>query len=136
MRAFAILCLLCLQKCIESFNTTGYCSGILCIPNNYDRLVRPLQNETINIQLDFDILQILSVNDYDFTITLSMYFGIRWDEPRIICPQCQTNYTPVDLSFMKILWVPDVYIYNLESISTSSIISDFAGMVLRISKVE
>ena len=37
-------------------------------------------------------------------------------------------YVPIDLSLFDQLWVPDIYIYDLKSIRSYKIFSDFAGL--------
>ena len=130
MRVLIILCILQLLNYIHCTNTTGYCFGNACLANDYDNSVKPFSDEIMNIKLDFDITQIIAVDESDFTITFKMYFGIRWHEPRMICPLCLEEYTPLDLSFLEKIWVPDVYIYNLKRISSTRILTDFAGNYL------
>ena len=36
----------------------------------------------VDVSVDLDILQILEVDDIKFTVSFSMYFGVRWEEPR------------------------------------------------------
>lgn len=58
-----------------------------------------------------------------------MYFGVRWQEPRIIGPPPPEDnpYVPIDLGFIDFLWVPDIYIYHLKSIQVLNIFTQFAG---------
>ena len=107
------------------------CTEQFCLPKDYNRLLKPYSDKPVHISVDLDILQILKVNDLDFTITFSMYFGVYWNEPRLIASQesFENNpYVPIDLSFFEHLWVPDIYIYDLKSIRSYKIFTDFAGL--------
>ena len=106
------------------------CAGNVCIPSSYNQWEKPLVSEgdVIEIGVDIEILQINEIDDLDFSITLVMYLNLYWNEPRILNNQTDGIFRPVDLSLLKDLWVPDIYIYNLKSISKQSIFTDFAGM--------
>ena len=102
--------------------------GEVCLTHDYDKLLRPFNNQTMEILVDFDILQIKEVNDNDFSISFVMYFGITWEEPRIFKNSSTPElYHSIDLEFFNSLWVPDVYFYHLKSISSGKILTDFAG---------
>ena len=105
------------------------CAGNVCIPSSYNQWEKPLVSEggVIEIGVDIEILQIIEIDDLDFSITLVMYLNLYWNEPRILNNQTDGIFRPVDLSLLKDLWVPDIYIYNLKSISKQSIFTDFAG---------
>jgi hypothetical protein len=72
-------------------------------------------------------LPILEVNDQLFTVSLTMYFRVAWQDPRILSPPTDNPHIPIALSFLDHLWVPDIYFYNLKSTQTLNIISEFAG---------
>ena len=40
------------------------------------------------VAVETDIMDIMGVNDKQFSVTISMYFAVKWDEPRI-----ETNNT-------------------------------------------
>ena len=40
------------------------CIGLVCIPENYTNTVLPFQNQTNDIQVDFEMVRILKVNDH------------------------------------------------------------------------
>ena len=102
--------------------------GEVCLTQDYNKLVRPFNNQTMDILLDFEILQIVEVNDHDFSINFVMYFGITWDEPRIVMNSTNPElYHSIDLEFFNSLWVPDIYFYHLKSTSSRKILTDFAG---------
>ena len=102
--------------------------GQYCLPDNYDRLDKPYNDRPVEVKVDLDVTQILDINDVEFTLSLSMYFGVRWEEPRLISnASSNETYVAADISFFDQLWVPDVYIYNLKNIKKYKIFTDFAG---------
>lgn len=97
--------------------------------------------------MDLDVLQILEIDDVKFTVSFSMYFGvrcnrqlyyfllqiystIRWLEPRIEGPPppADNPYVPIDIKFIDELWVPDAYVYFLKEINVLTIFTKFAGL--------
>ena len=124
------------SSCIKTQRSTK-CFGQFCLPKNYDKLAPPTNfygnNETIkavDVNLDFDI-RVFEVNDVKFTISFTMYFGIRWEEPRLSKTNDSktfgTSFERVDLDMMQHLWLPSIYVLNLKSYKTLNILSDFAG---------
>ena len=120
-----------LMLCVYGLPASNFerCAGNVCIPSSYNQWEKPLVSEgsVIEIGVDIEILQIIEIDDLDFSITLVMYLNLYWNEPRILNNQTDGIFRPVDLSLLKDLWVPDIYIYNLKSISKQSIFTDFAG---------
>ena len=84
----------------------------------------------VDVSVDLDVLQILEVDDIKFTVSFSMYFGVRWTEPRLRSPATKPGdnpYVAIDLGLIDFLWVPDVYIYHLKTIQVLNIFTQFAG---------
>lgn len=109
-------------KCVESY----------CLPTSYSSLEVPFNPKGIvEISVDFDTLQILEVDDKKFTVSFSMYFGIRWNDHRIVGPQIEDEnyYDPIDTGFVKNLWVPDIYLWYLKSINVLDFLIPFSGKV-------
>ena len=105
------------------------CIGnIFCIPENYDKLQRP-NDDTVKVNLQIDIIELVEFNDKEFTSTIMMYLRTSWKEPRLIT-NTSTNQ-PIDLSILNDLWKPDIYIYNLKSIRNHDFFADMAGKSLQ-----
>ena len=115
------------------------CFGPFCLPKGYNNLIPPSHrdlyggnktNKIIDVNLDFDV-RVFEVNDIKFTVSLTMYFGIRWKEPRLLKKNVSKEYDGtfkrVDLHMLNDLWLPSVYILNLKSYKTVNIFSEFAG---------
>ena len=98
---------------------------------DYDRNEFPRDNssnEPIEIKLEFDDLEVLHVNDKDFTVTLKMYLGAHWNEPRIISLGSEKNkQTPLDLKFLEHVWSPDLEILHWKEIKGLKGIKGLAG---------
>ena len=100
-----------------------------CLPKSYQKLESPTPDDSVHVDINVEILDILSVNDKEFSITMSMYFSVMWQESRI-----ETNNTiepgfwyPVSLEFLQDLWIPNVFIYNLKSFANARVLKRLAG---------
>ena len=99
------------------------CSGEICIPPDYNKLRLPVANSTNNITISILDLKILKIDDNDCIIKTSFWIQITWLEPRLISPYAkfkneitQDYYYQIDESYHKYLWLPDIFIWNLENI--------------------
>ena len=60
-------------KCAESY----------CLPVEYDKLEVPFNDVgAVDVSVDLDVLQILEIDDIKFTVSFSMYFGVRYIKNR------------------------------------------------------
>ena len=103
-----------LDKSIGDF---GKCVGNYCVPKGYDKHIEPFDEKGhIDINVDFDILQIVEVNDVKFSIKIVLYIALTWVDQRIIglVDHGPTASIPVDLDFAKLIWLPDTYIYDMK----------------------
>ena len=55
----------------------------VCLPRNYSSMDIPLIDEPNKIAIEIHISDVLKINDRDFSITFSLYFNVRWIEPRL-----------------------------------------------------
>ena len=103
-----------------------------CLSKDYDKAQFPRDEETkeqVEIKLEFNDLEVLHVNDRDFTVTLKMYLGVHWNEPRVISIGSQKDVeTPLDLSFLDHVWLPDLEILHLKEIRGYKVLKDLAGI--------
>ena len=96
------------------------CVGLVCIPENYSKSVLPFQNQTNDIQVDFQLVRILKVSDHEYTITLLLQLDMRWIEPRLKPisrdkRRVVNNISVIDLP-KDLIWMPDIFIYDFHSI--------------------
>ena len=71
------------------------------------------------------------MNDKKFSVMLNMYFGVHWTEERMIIKDKsdpKVKWLPIDMEFMKHLWVPNVFIYNLVSFRALECLQKLAGL--------
>jgi hypothetical protein len=82
------------------------------------------------VSIETDIMDIMAVNDKAFSVTLTMYFAVKWDEPRIETNNTviEGEWTPIDLQFMNQLWVPNIFIYDLRSFTALNVLKKLAGV--------
>ena len=74
------------MKIIKIVPTSGMLKCVLgwCLPINYQKLESPRPDSPVHVDINVEILDILSVNDKEFSITMSMYFSVMWQESRIV----------------------------------------------------
>ena len=85
--------------------------------------------------MDFKILEVVDIDDIHFTVSFIMYLGVRWKEPRFVektTPHPIQPHKTLTLHFLDTVWVPDIYVYNLNSIKGLEIFTDFAGAAYQI----
>ena len=101
------------------------------MPNDYSHGDFPKDapsNEPVEVTLQFNNLEVLVVNDVDFTITIKMFLGIHWREPRLVSPTSTSILKiPLDLKLLDYLWLPDLEVLNLKECSDFHILKKLAG---------
>ena len=118
-------------RIVSCTNQTGQrCSENYCLPTDYNKLVAPFKESgPMEISINFEILQILEIDDVRFTVSMLMNLGVTWEDHRISGPtQEDPNLKfPIDIGFANELWLPDVYIYDLKQIDIPKFYIPFAG---------
>ena len=116
-----------------------------CIPDEYDKEIEPwkyrsLTNSTLpwNYHFKFHIYDIQEVDDQKQTISLNMYFRIKWMEPRLVINDDAVDWNDLELNsqneinvapeFLKYLWYPDLEILGVEAFSTTNILKKMASL--------
>ena len=86
-------------------------------------------NTLIQINLDFSEVGVLVVDEKSHTITMRMYMGISWREPRLISTSSTVNdlITPLDLQLLQYLWVPDIDVYFVKEVKEFEVLKKIAG---------
>ena len=108
----------------------------ICIPRNYSKFDLP--NEiTTTVSVGIDIKDIPKISDKDFSVTLNAFFVVRWMEERLHIDQArmkdtwmENDWIPVDVSFIKEVWLPDTEILNLKEFKTLRVLSNLEGLWL------
>jgi hypothetical protein len=125
-----------------------------CLPKEYSKFELPIKQAEGNNQIDItiDIDEVLRINDKDYSITFSCYFNVQWKERRIhLGPefgkeQCLAEaaegggaecynttgnaniMVPMNLEFVKDLWLPNIFIYNLKTYKVIDVLNKLAGL--------
>ena len=108
-------------------NVTCAKGNHICIPKNYSKYELP-EVPTV-VSLGIDIINIPKIDDIDFSVTLSVFLNVGWKDTRVIInPSFPQNLTPVDVNFMRKLWLPDLYIRNLKTYKTQNVLSKQHGL--------
>ena len=100
------------------------CAGKVCVPNDYDKFEMPKNH--VQVGVDIEIIEILEINDRDFTVSFYMYFSVAWNDPRLM-NNASDRTVSIETIFLNQLWVPDIYIYNVKSFYNSRVIREFSG---------
>ena len=97
----------------------------------------------VYIGVTIDIAEVLRINDKDYSITFACYFNVEWSDPRIHLDAefgreqagPDTNVTnnadilvPTNLEFVKDLWLPNIFIYNLKTYKVIDVLNKLAGL--------
>ena len=116
---------------------------LACLPKNYSKFELPVKQGINDIFVSIDIDEVLRINDKDYSITFSCYFNVKWPEKRLhLDPEFgreQTlpgvNHTdnpnimvPMNLEFVKDLWLPNIFIYNLKTYKVIDVLNKLAGL--------
>ena len=125
------------------FKCSAGISKNICLKDDYSKFELP-KPEGINvIYVSIDIDEVLRINDKDYSITFSTYFNVEWFENRLyIDPEFKkrANKTeanapePMNLEFVKDLWLPNIFIYNLKTYKVIDVLSKLAGLWIDTNK--
>ncbi len=114
-----------------------------CLPTGYSKFDLPITTGTMTIAVTIDIDEVLRINDKDYSITFSSYFNVKWWDQRIhLRPEFGreqagpgANLTdnpnilvPINLEFVKDLWLPNIFIYNLKTYKVIDVLTKLAGL--------
>ena len=98
---------------------------VLCIPSNYSKSVRPYLTQPNNILVQLNKLKVIKVSDFDSTIKLSLELSLQWKDTRIIISEENLEEWKIlilNKDLFDLLWIPEIYIYDLHSIKKHSLI--------------
>ena len=108
-------------------------SGDFYLPANYTRIHSPNHDDfdkPLEVILEMHDLDIIEVNDIDYTMTLKTFLGVRWEDKRIVHrgKSDKNAQIPLDLILTKRLWSPDIDIYYLKEVIDFEVMKkDLAG---------
>jgi len=123
-------------------------SYVWCLPRDYNREKHPftfsaLINKPLpwNYDFKFVVEEISNINDKAQTMSISMYFGVSWLDPRLKInetatewrevktgPKDEVNVSPESL---KYIWYPELEIYGLEKFGRQRVLKEMSGVRIR-----
>jgi hypothetical protein len=114
-----------------------------CIPSNLNTEIVPWNYRNLvnaplpwQYQFTFNILDVEEVNDRMQTVTLAMYFRIKWLEPRLEINNFSSEWNKTDwkdgsLSYssdiLKQVWNPDLEIFGLKEFKRQSLLKEMSN---------
>ena len=120
-----------------------------CLPKEYSKFELPIKRGGNVIRVTIDISEVLRINDKDYSITFACYFNVQWKEGRIHLgpefgreqagPGVNTTgnpdiIVPMNLEFVKDLWLPNIFIYNLKTYKVIDVLNKLAGLWIAADK--
>jgi len=126
----------------RGFMCSAGISKQICLPDNYSKFELPIAEGVNKIYISIDIDEVLRINDKDYSITFATYFNVEWYERRLKVVkelEAQNNKSvdgepseavlvPMNLEFVKDLWLPNIFIYNIKSYKVIDVLSKLAGL--------
>lgn len=109
----------------------------LCLPKSYSKFELPFTESVNVVEIGIDIIDVLRINDKEYSVTFSSYFNVLWQEPRLHISERflrELNATspdtmiPVNLELVNELWLPNIFIYNLKTFKVVEVLSKHAGL--------
>ena len=80
-------------------------------------------------------MDVLEVDDKNFSVKINMYFGVFWTEERLKLSKgfnasgiSSARWLPIDLKFMDHLSVPNVFVYNLVAFTSLECLQKLSGL--------
>ncbi|XP_023331019.1 gamma-aminobutyric acid receptor subunit rho-1 isoform X1 [Eurytemora carolleeae] len=130
----------------RGFKCSAGISKSICLPDEYSKFELPFVDSTNEIYIGIDIDEVLRINDKDYSITFSTYFNVEWVERRLtvrkdwldqmghIENSSEPLNMPMNLEFVKDLWLPNIFIYNLKTFKVIDVLSKMAGLWINTNK--
>ena len=116
----------------EEDQSAKVCLGHVCLPKNYSKLQPPVtgeHDEPVNISVGIFVLDITKVDTKMSSIEMILQMSVIWKENRLTYSETSDKtWENMDVSLLKYIWVPDVYIYNLRDLTIPSLYGPFGGL--------
>lgn len=123
------------------FKCSAGISKHICLLDNYSKFELPITEGVNEIFVSIDIDEVLRINDKDYSITFATYFNVEWKERRLFVDEEKYNnqsdpeLVPMNLEFVKDLWLPNIFIYNLKTYKVIDVLSKLAGLWINTNKL-
>ena len=127
----------------SGFQCNSGTSSLACLPKNYSKFELPFTTGVNEIGVSIYIDEVLRINDKDYSITFACYFNVKWADKRIRLdkefgreqagPGVNTTnnpdiLVPTSLEFVKDLWLPNIFIYNIKTYKVIDVLNKLAGL--------
>ena len=139
-----------LKRSSQNFDHQRICNrdvqSFWCLPSDYDKDIGPWKyrneiNATLpwNYEFHFHIFDVQEVDDLHYSLTLDMYFDMRWLEPRLELNLTSDDWKTEDsvmgfisipLRYMEHLWYPDLELYKMIHYQSQAIVRPMASLKL------
>lgn len=124
---FLLLIFLSLHQASASLK----CSQEVCLPANYSKLELPSETNNL-VGVSFDIDEVLKIEDSSNSITFSIFLNVEWNENRLIFSpkfgKGHNGLVPISFDYVKDLWLPNIFIYNLRSFEVMEVFRRLSGL--------
>ena len=120
---------------------------VWCLPSNYTNEENPFEHATNEKKLPwnytfyFGVKGIDKIDDQSQSVSIRMYFGVRWFEPRLIINEKAKAWGQVKLGppgevtistqNLDELWYPELEIYGIESFKVYKVLKEMSGLRVR-----
>ena len=122
---------------------------IWCLPSNYTAEKSPFDHADLvpekplpwNYNFNFIVKGIDKTNDKSQSISIYMYFGVRWFDPRLIINETAKAWSEVKVGpqdevtisskNLDNLWYPELEIYGIESFRIYKVLKEMSGLRIR-----
>ena len=110
----------------------------ICLKDDYAQFELPNTDSVNEIHVSLNLDEVYRVDDKDGSITFSAYFNVDWNERRLFVEPkvAALNKGLIHMSpeFVKDLWLPNIYIYNMKSYSVLDVYSKLSGLWIDTNK--
>ena len=112
------------------------CSNGYCLTKGYNSADPPKPSEVgpLRIGVEIKLNQIIDARDHEFSVGLSCYLSVSWQEPRLfyldsgnLSDSVSSFNSNLDSAMTEKLWLPDLYVYHLRKIRAPSLFKPFSG---------
>ena len=73
------------------------------------------------------LLDITKIDTLNYGFSMSVFLQFIWTDNRVTMEAANKTDVNLHLSFIELLWVPDFYIYDLQSFRTYQLLKDIMG---------
>ena len=121
------------KKCSDELTAYCFsytaCSSSVCLKDDYNKMNMPerINGSPLVVSCGIRLLDITQIDTQDFGFSMSVFLQFIWTDNRISMEASNKTDENLHLSFIELLWVPDFYIYDLQSFRTYHLLKDIMG---------